>query len=407
MLPIRIRRVARDSIFRHVFLFSTFIISGFGLFCDGSLVDTVALGINYGMVADNLPSPTQTIRILQSISITKVKIYSTNSSVLRVFGNTGISFIVGIGNEDVAGLTNSQNASLWVQQHIALYLPNTQISAIAVGNEVFSSNDTILMSNLLPAMRNLHAVLVSMNLDREIAISTPLSLAILATSYPPSAGMFDPALATSYIKPLLFFLWETGAPFMINAYPYFAYKANPTTVSLPYALFQSNPGVIDTKSGLIYYNMLDAQVDAIYAALASMGYLNMEVLVSETGWPSAGDFDEAGATVKNAEAYNSNLIQRLISRQGTPLRPEVRLQAYIFALFNENSKPGPKSERNYGLFNPDGTKVYEFGLDYPISSSLYYISSSLGTLPSIFSPAAMFIICSFSIAVLCSLFLRP
>lgn len=153
--------------------------------------------------------------------------------------------------------------------------------------------------------------------------------------------------------------------------------------------------------------MLDAQVDAIYAALASMGYLNMEVLVSETGWPSAGDFDEAGATLKNAEAYNSNLIQRLISRQGTPLRPEVRLQAYIFALFNENSKPGPKSERNYGLFNPDGTKVYEFGLDYPISSSLYYISSSLGTLPSIISPAAMFIICSFSIAVLCSLFLRP
>ncbi|KAI5083125.1 hypothetical protein GOP47_0002868, partial [Adiantum capillus-veneris] len=339
-----------------------------------ALGGSLNIGINYGMVADNLLPPTQVVRLLQSISISKVKIYSTNQTVLQAFGNTGISFIVGIGNEEVQALTSLESTMEWLYENILLYVPNTQISAIAVGNEVFSGGDTTLISSVIKAMQNIHYCLSYLGLNNKISISTPHSLAVLGSSYPPSSGAFLPEIALPYMKPLLSFLSSTGSPFMINAYPFFAYKANPSTVSLDYALFLEKVGVEDKNTMLLYYNMLDAQVDAIYSAMANLGFKNVRVIVSETGWPAKGDADEAGANPENAQMYNSNLIRRVASREGTPMRPDIPLEAYIFALFNEDSKPGPASERNYGLFMPNGLKAYDFGLDDPMSSTLYTLA---------------------------------
>ena len=87
----------------------------------------------------------------------------------------------------------------------------------------------------------------------------------------------------------------------------------------------------------------------------------MEVIVTETGWASSGDEDEAGATTQNARTYNFNLRKRLAKRRGTPHRPKIVMRAYVFALFNEDLKPGPGSERHYGLYKPDGTIAYDIG----------------------------------------------
>lgn len=103
-------------------------------------------------------------------------------------------------------------------------------------------------------------------------------------------------------------------------------------------------------------------MDAVYAAIQGLGYTDVEVKVSETGWPSRGDADEPGATPEYAGTYIRNLLQRIEMKQGTPLRPATPVDVYEFALFNENLKPGPASERNYGLFYPDGTPVYNVGL---------------------------------------------
>ncbi|KAH7307558.1 hypothetical protein KP509_22G065300 [Ceratopteris richardii] len=213
---------------------------------------------------------------------------------------------------------------------------------------------------VLPAMQNIYAALESMNLHQQVAVSTAHSFSTLKTSYPPSAGAFSDSIANAYMRPVLEFLSRTGSPFLINVYPYFAYKDNPSAVSLEYVLFQDNPGVLDENTQLRYYNMFDAQMDAVYSAISELGFDNITLLVSETGWPSRGDADEPGASVANARLYHDNLVRHVTSMRGTPLRPNVSLDVYLFALFNEDMKPGPTSERNYGLFQPDGTPVYSF-----------------------------------------------
>ena len=108
--------------------------------------------------------------------------------------------------------------------------------------------------------------------------------------------------------------------------------------------------------------MLYAQVDAVIYAITRMGFGGIDVQVFETGWPSKGDLDEIGATLENAATYNGNLMRRQLKNEGTHLRPNMRLEVYLFALFNEDLKPGPTSERNYGLYQPNGTMCYSVGL---------------------------------------------
>ncbi|KAI5073549.1 hypothetical protein GOP47_0011562 [Adiantum capillus-veneris] len=355
----------------------------------------ITFGVNYGKIADNLPAPSQVVGLLQSISITKSKLYDVDPVVLKTFSNTGISFIVGTYNNDLLSLTNPELATSWVQTNIVAHLPGTDITGIVVGNEIFSATDTNLMAQVLPAMKNVYAALKNLNLHRQIFVSTAHSFSILSSSFPPSKGAFNPAIATLYIQPILEFLDETGAPFLINVYPFFAYKDNPTNVSLAYVLFQTTTGVLDENTELHYYNMFDAQMDSVYSAISALGYTNITLLVSETGWPSLGDVDEPGATIANAQTYHANLVKHVTSKKGTPLRPDITPEVYLFALFNEDQKPGPTSERNYGLFHPDGSKVYEFSFS---QSSQAYLNSA----PHGFTMGILYFMCVF-LAILTSL----
>jgi hypothetical protein len=42
--------------------------------------------------------------------------------------------------------------------------------------------------------------------------------------------------------------------------------------------------------------------------------------------------------------------------------PGKSVDTYLFALYDEDLKPGPGSERSFGLFKTDLTMVYDFGL---------------------------------------------
>ncbi|XP_042520922.1 glucan endo-1,3-beta-glucosidase 11-like [Macadamia integrifolia] len=329
-----------------------------------------ALGINYGQVGNNLPPPEKVLSLLSSLKVTKARIYDTNPQILTAFANSGVELIVTVENEMLQVVMDPQQALQWVTTHIKPYFPATKITGIAVGNEIFTTDDSSLMANVVPAMISIHGALVQLGLDSYIHVSTANSLAVLANSFPPSSGSFQSDLS-GIMTQFLQFLWNTKAPFWINAYPFFAYKDDPSRIPLDYVLFNPNQGMVDPYTKLHYDNMLYAQVDAVIFAISKMGFGGLEVRVSETGWPSKGDPGENAATMENAAIYNSNLMKRQMENEGTPLRPKQTLEVYVFALFNEDMKPGPTSERNYGLYQPDGTVAYRLSaLSTPASISL-------------------------------------
>ncbi|XP_011622457.1 glucan endo-1,3-beta-glucosidase 14 [Amborella trichopoda] len=322
---------------------------------------TGTYGINYGRIADNLPAPESVVTLLRAARIKNVRIYDADHSVLKAFSKSGLELVVGIGNEYLKDMSvNEDRAMDWVKENVEPFLPDTHIRGIAVGNEILASGDQELSEALLGAVMNVYNAVFRLKLSDQIEISSPHSQGVFASSFPPSACNFREDVI-QYMRPLLEFFSQIGTPFYINAYPFLAYKSDPDHINLNYALFKSNPGVYDAKTNLHYDNMFDAQIDAAYAALDAAGYSKMEVRVSETGWASKGDDDEAGATVENARTYNFNLRKRLSKRRGTPLRPKIPVKAYVFALFNEDLKPGKTSERNFGLFKPDGSIAYNIG----------------------------------------------
>ncbi|KAH7686675.1 Glycoside hydrolase family 17 protein [Dioscorea alata] len=317
-------------------------------------------GVNYGRVADNIPTPEGAVTLLKAAKIRNVKIYDADHTVLQAFSGSGIDVVVCIPNENLIDFSVNEERPLeWIKVNVQPFLPDTHIRGIAVGNEILGGDPNIAEA-LVGAFKNVYSSLDRLQLADSIEVLTPHSLAVLGSSYPPSSGAFQESVLP-FMLPLLEFSSKIGSHFYINLYPFFAYKDDPDHVDIKYTLFQSNPGVYDAKTDLHYDNMLDAQIDAAYAALESVGYDKMEVRVTETGWPSEGDENEAGANPHNARTYNFNLYKRLLKKKGTPLKPKIPVRVFLFALFNENLKPGPSSERHFGLFKADGSVAYNMG----------------------------------------------
>ncbi|XP_076895297.1 glucan endo-1,3-beta-glucosidase 7-like isoform X2 [Bidens hawaiensis] len=320
------------------------------------------IGVNYGMVADNLPPPSTTAKLLQTTSFGKVRLYGADPSIIKALANTGIGITIGTDNADIPPMAADITAAkTWIGANVLPYYPASKIIIINVGNEVLQYGTPELKTQLLPAMKNMQAALEEASLGGKIKVSTVHAMTVLGASEPPSAGRFDPNVV-DLLKGLLEFNKETGSGFLINPYPFFAYQTDPRPETLAFCLFQPNAGRPDSGTNIKYMNMFDAQVDAVRSALNALAFNDVEIVVAETGWPYKGGVDEAGATVENAKAYNGNLVAHLRSMTGTPLMPGKSIDTYLFALYDEDLKGGKLSERYFGIYNVDLTPVYDVGL---------------------------------------------
>ncbi|KAF8404060.1 hypothetical protein HHK36_008937 [Tetracentron sinense] len=219
-----------------------------------------------------------------------------NLEVLEALRGANLLVSVGIRNEDLAGLSSSQDAAnSWVNTYIVPYNGNILIRWISLGNEVIPGP---LSTYVASAMNNIYKALVSVGLSN-IKVSTVVPGSVLGTSYPPSQGSFSSEVA-KVMNFVVSFLSSTSSP---------------------------------------------------------IGKPNVTIIVSESGWPSAGN--EPHTSIENGHPYNANLRKHVnsLGSQGTPRQPGLHLDTFLFAMFNENLKPAG-AEQHFGLFYPNMEPVY-------------------------------------------------
>ncbi|KAF5748831.1 hypothetical protein HS088_TW04G00791 [Tripterygium wilfordii] len=322
------------------------------------------VGINIGTNISNMPPASDVVAILKANQITHVRLYDADAHLLKALGNSGIEVMVGVTNEEVLGVGESAStAAAWVNKNVAAYLPATNITAIAVGSEVLTSIPNAA-SVLVPALTYLQKALVAANINFQVKVSTPQSMDIVPRPFPPSTATFNSSW-NSTIYQLLQFLKNTKSFYMLNAYPYYGYTNGDGIFPLEYALFQPLSAVkqiVDPNNLFHYSSMFDAMVDAVYYSIEAYNISGIPIVVTETGWPWLGGTNERDATVDNAETFNDNLVRRVLNDSGPPSQSDIPINTYIYELFNEDKRPGPVSEKNWGIFFTNGSAVYPLSM---------------------------------------------
>ncbi|KAK4402788.1 putative glucan endo-1,3-beta-glucosidase [Sesamum angolense] len=289
------------------------------------------VGVCYGRVANNLPLPSAVISLLNSNGISRIRLFNPDRDALAPFWGTGIELMIGVPNEILPMLANGTVATSqqWLKSNIFTYVTPNQVRYLAVGNEVLLK-EPYYTPYVVPAILNLYQALQALGLGDTIKVSSSHAATILSDSYPPSDGAFDPNLK-SVLIPLLGFLRDTRSPLMVNVYPFYSYINNKEKATLDYALFRSSK-------------------------IEREGFHGIPVVVTETGWPKGG---ADGTGVDNALAYNGNVVMRALANIGTPKRPGVGIEVFLFDLFDENEKSGGEYERHFGIFGVNGIKAYD------------------------------------------------
>ncbi|XP_052171216.1 probable glucan endo-1,3-beta-glucosidase A6 [Diospyros lotus] len=353
-------------------LLSLLLLSLLVSFCSADISEKV--GVCYGQLGNNLPSPPKSAELIKTLKAKRVKIYDANPEILQALSGTDLQVSIMVPNELLANISADQKlADHWVRTNVVPFYPQVKIRYLLVGNEILSSSDNTTKFSLVPAMRRIRRSVKGHEL-RKIKVGTPLAMDVLESSFPPSNGTFRSDVSGSIVRPLLQFLNRTKSFFFLDVYTYFPWTSDPVNIKLDYALLAAkNITYTDPGTGLTYTNLLDQMLDAIVFAMKRLGFPDIRLFIAETGWPNGGDFDQIGVNIYNAATYNRNVIKKLTAKPpvGTPARPGTLFPAFIFALYNENQKPGPGTERHFGLLYPNGSHIYGIDLSGKTPESEY------------------------------------
>ncbi|XP_015169216.1 glucan endo-1,3-beta-glucosidase, acidic isoform PR-Q' isoform X2 [Solanum tuberosum] len=287
-------------------------------------------GVCYGKLGNGLPSPADVVSLCNRNNIRRMRIYEPDQLTLQALRGSNIEVTLGVPNTDLENVAATQdNANTWIQNNVKNY-------------------DNV-------KFRNIQTAISGAGLGNQIKVSTAIETGLTTDTSPPSNGRFKDDVLR-FIEPIINFLVTNRVPLLVNLYPYFSVVDNPV-IKLEYALFTS-PEVVVNDNGRGYKNLFDAILDATYSALEKAGGSSLQIVVSESGWPSAG----AGqlTSIDNARTYNNNLIQHV--KGGSPKRPSGPIETYIFDLLDEDQK-NPEIEKHFGLYSANMQPKYQISFN--------------------------------------------
>ncbi|KAL2320450.1 hypothetical protein Fmac_029419 [Flemingia macrophylla] len=321
------------------------------------------LGVNWGTQATHKLPPDTVVQMLKDNGIQKVKLFDADDSTMSALAGTGIEVMVAIPNNQLAEMNDYGRAKQWVKKNVTRYNFNggVNVKYVAVGNEPFlKSYNNSFLNITFPALQNIQNALNEAGLGDTVKATVPLNADVYQSpeSNPvPSAGIFRPDIS-GLMTQIVQFLSKNGAPFTVNIYPFLSLYGN-DDFPFNYAFFDGVDNPIN-DNGTPYTNVFDANFDTLVAALKSVGYGDLPILVGEVGWPTEGD---KNANVGNALRFYNGLLPRLAANKGTPRRPG-QIEVYLFGLIDEDAKsiaPG-NFERHWGIFRYDGQPKFPMDL---------------------------------------------
>jgi hypothetical protein len=316
---------------------------------------TLTMGVNFSNYFQRIPiDPTLAATQIAGLPVASAKTFSHQGgdlAFMKAAQAKKLTLVVGCTNDELAQLASGNTRPL-----VAAIEPFTDVVAwVCVGNEPLGSWHSGQYNGVLfPAARNVAAAFKQAGLD--IGVTVPQNFEFMQDSYPPSAGTVKPDLV-GIIQGTCAVMRSSGAPFMVNIYPFITHAQNPKDVSLPYCLFTAGPEQWIHDGNYTYTNILDAMLDALHVALGRIGCGDLEIVVGECGWPTNGGLD---ATVNNAQIFNQNLIYHCKSGKGTPRYPGKQIQCFVFEMYDEDTKPVDPGqfERFWGVKGVDGNVKY-------------------------------------------------
>ncbi|KAL7089898.1 hypothetical protein ACP275_12G005500 [Erythranthe tilingii] len=316
------------------------------------------IGISWGRQTTHRLIPSMVVDLLLQNGIRHVKLFSPSDNVLKAFAGGEIAVTMTLPNEGLYNIGYPDLAAYWLQTRIRAYQDlNVNIKYLYVGSEPFSTYYRKKMYiNANEALRSIQDAIAA-NGYKDLVATTPHFTDMLDPNIrKPSEADFHPDWKGKMVE-FVGLLNRTNAPFVMDMFPMYSVSQMGWDTEFAFVDNKSNFTIVD-DNGLVYRNVFEFFYDSFLTAIAKAGAPHLKLMVGQVGWPTDG-YPEA--TTANAERFFRGLLPFVTGTKGTPLRPGISIDVFIYSLADENLNKLTLGgyQRHWGVYRSDGDPKFK------------------------------------------------